>query len=402
MDGNKKAFSGRKIANAGISSKETQEIHKNGDDKYGYSSSEEEKERHSSGESVDSCYSECTPSESDLESLNDEKPGEYGSASTENNDKASPDKSKGNFGNDQDGIYNTQDSKTRYESDEALQQQDDNCDSKCGYYQPRGILKRCVRRCFSESHATSQANSDNLAWSNAIFEAITSPMADSSSSSASSEDGRMNDDVTAQKKSVRFNEVVQRQIFRSNSSILKQKKKNEKRQEHKLKKRVEKTNLGTERRASEGDAESFLDAGFKLSSSFEKSLYESENTNGYSSSENGSVSPCKSNGFQSFNNVSKKEKKFSKTSIQYDDADSHTDSGVASSYDEHTNDSPSIKSMEKIPEEESGEVSSSNENASKPSKKSKKKKNKLARGKSQQQGQFIKESNTDLIFDLDF
>merc|ERR1712012_445477 len=35
-------------------------------------------------------------------------------------------------------------------------------------------------------------------------------------------------------------------------------------------------------------------------------------------------------------------------------------------------------------------------------KKSKKKKNKLARGKSQQQGQFIKESNTDLIFDLDF
>ena len=103
-----------------------------------------------------------------------------------------------------------------------------------------------------------------------------------------------------------------------------------------------------------------------------------------------------------FNNVSKKEKKISNTSIQYDDADSHTDSGVASSYDEHTNDSPSIKSMEKIPEEEAGEVSSSNENASKPSKKSKKKKNKLARGKSQQQGQFIKESNTDLIFDLDF
>merc|ERR1712018_68509 len=307
LDGNKKAFPGRKVANAGIASKETQEVRKNGDEQYAYSSSEEEKERHSSGESVDSCYSECTPSESDLESLNDEKPGEYGSASTENDDKASTDKFRGN---DQDAICNIKDSKTRYESDEALQKHDDSSDPNSGYYQPRGILKRCVRRCFSESHATSQANSDNLAWSNAIFDAITSPMADSSSSSTSSEDGRMNDDVTAQKKSVRFNEVVQRQIFRSNSSILKQKKKNEKRQEHKLKKRVEKTNLATERRASEGDAESFLDAGFKLSSSFEKSLYKSENTNGYSSSENGSVSPCKSNGFQSFNSVSKKEKKF--------------------------------------------------------------------------------------------
>merc|ERR1711902_381027 len=244
------AFPGRKVANAGISSKGAQEISKNGGEQYAYSSSEEEKERHSSGESVDSCYSECTPSESDLESLNDEKPGKYGSASTENDDKASTDKF---MGNDQDAICNIKDSKTRYESDEALQQQDDSYDSNSGYYQPRGILKRCVRRCFSESHATSQANSDNLAWSNAIFDAITSPMAESSSSSSSSEDGRLNDDVTAQKKSVRFNEVVQRQIFRSNSSIL-----NEKRQEHKLKKRGEKTNLAGERRASEGDAESFL------------------------------------------------------------------------------------------------------------------------------------------------
>ena len=375
--------------------KENQDIRKNGDEQYSYTSSEEEKERHSSGESVDSCYSECTPSESDLESLNEEKPGEYVGASKKNNDNSSYKPGS------KDSVNDINESKTEHESDEALKKQDDS-NSDNGYYQPRGILKRCVRRCFSESHATSQANSDNLAWSNAIFDAITAPMAESSSSSTSSEDGRMNDDVTAHKKSVRFNEVVQRQIFRSNSSILKQKKKNEKRQEHKLKKRGEKVNLAAERRASEGDAESLLDAGFKLSSSFEKSIYESENPNGYSSSENGSVSPCKGNGFMNFNCNSNKEKKVSKTSIQYDDNDSHTDSGVASSYDEHAYNSPTIKSMAKIPEEGADEVSSNNADASKPSKKSKKKKNKLARGKSQQQGQFIKESNTDLIFDLDF
>jgi len=40
---------------------------------------------------------------------------------------------------------------------------------------------------------------------------------------------------------------------------------------------------------------------------------------------------------------------------------------------------------------------------SKPGKKTKKnKKNKLTRGKTQQQGHFIKDSNSDLIFDLDF
>merc|ERR1712012_819546 len=89
LDGNKKAFPGRKVANAGISSKATQEISKNGVEQYPYSSSEEEKERHSSGESVDSCYSECTPSESDLESLNEEKPGEYVGASKKNDDDTS-------------------------------------------------------------------------------------------------------------------------------------------------------------------------------------------------------------------------------------------------------------------------------------------------------------------------
>ena len=88
--------------------------------------------------------------------------------------------------------------------------------------QPRGILKRCVRRCFSESHATSQASVDNLAWSNSIFDAISGTVPESSSSSTSSEDNRMSEDVTSHKKSVRFNEVVQRQIFRSNIIHLKE------------------------------------------------------------------------------------------------------------------------------------------------------------------------------------
>merc|ERR1712043_28968 len=196
--------------------------------------------------------------------------------------------------------------------------------------QPKGILKRCVRRCFSESHATSQASINNLDWSNSILDVISSPASDSP---PSSEENGVIDDFAAQKKSVRFNEVVQRQIFRSNSSILKQKRKSEKRTEQRLKKRGSTVNM-KERRASEGDAESLLDAGFKLSSSFEKSIFDQESNNGYSSSENGSVSPSKNNAFQNFNAVSKKEK-LSKPSIQFVDNDSHTDSGVASSYDDH-------------------------------------------------------------------
>jgi len=162
--------------------------------------------------------------------------------------------------------------------------------------------------------------------------------------------------------------------------------------------------MAVERRASEGDAESFLDAGFKLSSSFEKSILAPNNNSGYSSSENGSVSPNKNNGFGKFNNASKEDIKLPKASIQFDDNDSHTDSGVASSYDEHVNNSPITENMEKIPEEAVNETPGTSTNeTSKPNKKSKKnKKNKLARGKSQQQGQFIKESNSDLIFDLDF
>ena len=52
------------------------------------------------------------------------------------------------------------------------------------------------------------------------------------------------------RKSVRFSEVVHRQVFRSNSSILGQKMKNTKKAEQKKRRAVE-------RRASEGDAEHF-------------------------------------------------------------------------------------------------------------------------------------------------
>lgn len=77
---------------------------------------------------------------------------------------------------------------------------------------PRGILKRS--RCFSEPQVVT--------------------------------------DFINGKKSVRFNEVVQRQVYRSNSSILGQKAKNLKKAEQKRRKAAEK------RRLSEGDASSFM------------------------------------------------------------------------------------------------------------------------------------------------
>jgi hypothetical protein len=185
---------------------------------------------------------------------------------------------------------------------------------------------------------------------------------------------------------------------------MKQKRKNEKKDAKKLKKRNGRENLSVERRASEGDAESLLDAGFKLSSSFEKSILEADANWGYSSSENGSVSPVKSTAFEKFKNAPKEDLVPQKASIQFDDNDSHTDSGVASSYDEHSSNSPTmIKNMDKIPEESSNENAFAESENSKPGKKTKKnKKNKLTRGKTQQQGHFIKDSNSDLIFDLDF
>ena len=352
-------------------------------------SSEEEKERHSSGESVDSCYSESTPPESESESHGEES--ERGNIHAQRNLPPAL-------------VKTSSTSDCPQTSKDLLEQKDEAGWQSKEKNQPRGILKRCVRRCFSESHATSQATNDNIAWTNSILEAISDQISDSNSSAASSEDSRILEDVPANKKSVRFNEVVQRQIFRSNSSIMKQKRKNEKKDAKKLRKRNGRENLSVERRASEGDAESLLDAGFKLSSSFEKSILEADANWGYSSSENGSVSPVKSTAFEKFKNAPKEDLVLPKASIQFDDNDSHTDSGVASSYDEHSSNSPTmIKNMDKIPEESSNENTLAESENSKPGKKTKKnKKNKLTRGKTQQQGHFIKDSNSDLIFDLDF
>merc|ERR1711860_126949 len=81
---------------------------------------------------------------------------------------------------------------------------------------------------------------------NVDFLRMASP-AESETSTIAEEDET--DEVKREKKSVRFNEVVQRQVYRSNSSILGQKLKNQKKNQQKKKKRAA-------RRASEGDTPS--------------------------------------------------------------------------------------------------------------------------------------------------
>ena len=120
--------------------------------------------------------------------------------------------------------------------------------------QQKGILKRCVRRCFSESQAERLGQ---------LMEA------------------------EGVKKSVRFNDNVQRQVFRSNASILGQKHKNQKKNLQKMRKRQQ----AIDRRNSEGDVtnviESLVSEGFKLSSSFESKFEDLDleaNDSGVSSS----------------------------------------------------------------------------------------------------------------------
>ena len=97
----------------------------------------------------------------------------------------------------------------------------------------RGILKRGAR-CFSESQAD-------------YLSSIMTPMSsmDSTITEESIEESKSS---VESKKSVRFNEVVQRQVYRQNSSILGQKMKNMKKAEQKRRKAEQK------RRASEGDS----------------------------------------------------------------------------------------------------------------------------------------------------
>lgn len=111
----------------------------------------------------------------------------------------------------------------------------------------KSILKPSVafrgqRRCFSESLAdnlvgTSQSSTSSCLSSDTIPER-SEDSAMSSLGSNSSE---------GSKKSVRFNEVVQRQVFRPHASILGQRHKNAKKNEQKRRK-------AQQRRASESDA----------------------------------------------------------------------------------------------------------------------------------------------------
>ena len=137
------------------------------------------------------------------------------------------------------------------------------------------------------------------------------------------------------KKSVRFSEVVHRQVFRSNSSILGQRMKN-------IKKAEQKKRRALERRASEGDAEHL--AGSWTATS-KKSSQQTDDDND-------------------------------------DGDDSQTDSGLASSVEETSYLSRRLAS---------GSASSSA-------------KIKLAKQtkKKAPTGNFLREANPDLIFDLDF
>lgn len=85
---------------------------------------------------------------------------------------------------------------------------------------PKGILKL---RHFGRS--ISESGSDDLSWSSQ--EIISSPDADIPEESSADEQGLHS------KKSVRFNEVVSRTLYRTNSSILGQRKKNQRKQRNK-------------------------------------------------------------------------------------------------------------------------------------------------------------------------
>lgn len=107
-----------------------------------------------------------------------------------------------------------------------------------------GIAPRGQRRCFSESQVadtlvgTSQSSTSSCLSADTISEAEGNYSVGASSSPNSHE---------SRKKSVRFNEVVQRQVFRPQASILGQRHKNAKKNEQKRRK-------AQQRRASESDA----------------------------------------------------------------------------------------------------------------------------------------------------
>ena len=146
----------------------------------------------------------------------------------------------------------------------------------------RGILKRRTERgrCFSES----QADHMRLMGTSSSCVSVDSSIPEDEDIT----DGKMHHssgDSTGSKKSVRFSEVVQRQVFRSNSSILGQKHKN-------MKKNEQKRRRAAERRASDSDAAHVMatdpaiaGAGFKIAPApSESSIDEFHNDSGVASS----------------------------------------------------------------------------------------------------------------------
>merc|ERR550517_1305294 len=143
------------------------------------------------------------------------------------------------------------------EDDEASEKTEESCDEEVRleiprYHransedstqaQPRGILKRKISglvgssrfRCYSESHL------DEVGWQ----QSATAP-SPSLSTTTISED-QVAEFNGSGKKSVRFNEKVQQQMYRVNSTILANTMKN--------KRKAEKKKRALERRMSEGDA----------------------------------------------------------------------------------------------------------------------------------------------------
>merc|ERR1719234_1844881 len=220
------------------------------------------KERHGSGDSLDSCMSE-SPMESVILKL--AKEDDETSEKTEE----------------------SCDEEVRLESPRYHRANSEDSTQ----VQPRGILKRKISglvgssrfRCYSESHL------DEVGWK------------DATASQPSLSTTTISEDQVAEfngsgKKSVRFNEKVQQQMYRVNSTILANTMKN--------KRKAEKKKRALERRMSEGDA---------------CSLEQADNSNKVEKKMTGSSS-------LDLNMVDKDDMW---------ESEEHEDSGLASSFEEH-------------------------------------------------------------------
>merc|ERR1711963_205083 len=106
----------------------------------------------------------------------------------------------------------------------------------------RGILKypgkRCVRRCFSESHTANMQMQE--AWNNSgVIDAISESISEEDEEKRSQDGSASSGSTTT--KTVRFDAVVKRQVFRQNASILGQKTKNMKKAEQKARREAKRT-----------------------------------------------------------------------------------------------------------------------------------------------------------------